>query len=72
MTYPITAEIENAVILNYKTCTKLAGLIYKDKHERFKDGSPIQTSPILMVDEEEGVVFTVNSVYKVNSWAEKT
>ncbi len=61
------AVIKNAVIDNYYFSQDKVvwGNIYGDKKGRFADGCPIHTSYIISGPDENGIVKTRNSTYKV-------
>lgn len=45
------------------------GYVYGDIRNRFRDGSYIHTSRVIKVDNEENVIHTLNSVYKLGAKA---
>ena len=60
-----TGIIKHARIIQYPgtNWARVTGRIYNDIHERFRDGTQIGTSRVVLVVGD--VVYTRNSVYKV-------
>lgn len=59
------AIIKNAFITDYNGITVARGDIYEDSKGRFADGTFIRTSYIVNGPDENNIICTRNSVYKL-------
>jgi hypothetical protein len=61
----IDGVIKNAVLWSYYSGAMVVGHIYEDKKRRFEDGKLIHTSNIEHFSDDNLIITTKNSVYKV-------
>lgn len=64
----ITGTIKSAKLFREERYKYIGGYIYDDVRGRFKDGTYIFTS--IVKKQEDDLVYTLNSVYKIESWRE--
>lgn len=65
MTKEYHAILKDSVIIEIRNYFIAYGIIYEDSKKRFSDGEEIRTSFINSIDLEKGLIFTKNTIYKI-------
>lgn len=71
MNEQITGTIKNTLLFSVEGIQFIYGSVVNDRLQRFNSGDWICSSPISKICTEDMVVFTRNSIYKVDTFSDE-